>query len=360
MQVARTSIAAPSQPGPGGAPEPILRVDAPQPIPPVDAPEPILRVEGLRMHLRTQQGIVKAVDDVSFDLYPGETLGLVGESGSGKSMTCLSILRLLPERVGRIVGGSVRFRGVDLVRLGEDEMRHYRGRRIAIILQDPMTSLNPVLKIGDQVAEPMRLHQGLRGQALWHEIVSVLRQMRIAAAETVSRGYPHQLSGGMRQRVGGAIAMAAQPDVLIADEPTTALDATIQAQYLALLKDVQQQAGLAIIFVTHDFGIVATMCDRVAVMYAGKLVELAGVRDLFDRPYHPYTEALLRSVPRLEEDIDRLYTIEGQPPTLHNLPPGCSFAPRCPRAAERCFKEEPPLWRGSERSARCWKLVADA
>jgi oligopeptide/dipeptide ABC transporter ATP-binding protein len=319
---------------------------------------PVLRVEGLRMHLRTRQGIVKAVDDVSFNLYPGETLGLVGESGCGKSMTCLSILRLIPDRVGEIVEGRVVFQGTDLLRVSAAEMRRYRGRHIAIILQDPMTSLNPVLRVGEQVAEPLRLHQGLRGKALWSQVVAALKHMRIPGPEIARNSYPHQLSGGMRQRVGGAIALAPKPEVLIADEPTTALDATIQAQYLSLLKDIQKQSQLAIIFVTHDFGIVATMCDRVAVMYAGKLVEIAGVRDLFfNEPWHPYTEALLRSVPRLDQDIGRLFAIEGQPPTLHDLPPGCSFAPRCAYARDRCAQKAPPVTVGAGRSASCWKLV---
>jgi oligopeptide/dipeptide ABC transporter ATP-binding protein len=318
---------------------------------------PILRVEGLRTQLRSEQGVVKAVDDVSFELYPGETLGLVGESGSGKSMTCLSILRLLPERIGQIVGGRVLFEGTDLLRLSEAEMQRYRGRRIALILQDPMTSLNPVLTVGDQVAEPVRLHRGLRGRALLLEVVGALRRMRIPAPEARVRAYPHQMSGGMRQRVGGAIALAAQPTVLIADEPTTALDATIQAQYLALLKELQRQSGLAIIFVTHDFGIVASMCDRVAVMYAARIVEQASVRDLFERPAHPYTEALLRSVPRLEEETERLYSIEGQPPALHALPAGCSFAPRCPHARARCQQPPPAVTVDAAHSALCWKLV---
>jgi oligopeptide/dipeptide ABC transporter ATP-binding protein len=318
---------------------------------------PILRVEGLCTDLRTEQGAVRVVDDVSFELYPGETLGLVGESGSGKSMTCLSILRLLPERTGQIVGGRVLFEGIDLLRLSEAAMQRYRGRRIGLILQDPMTSLNPVLAIGEQVAEPVRRHRGLRGRALWDEVVGALRRMRIPAPEARVRSYPHQLSGGMRQRVGGAIALAAQPAVLIADEPTTALDATIQAQYLALLKEVQRQSRLAIIFVTHDFGIVANMCDRVAVMYAGKIVEQASVRDLFDRPAHPYTEALLRSVPRLEEEVERLYSIEGQPPALDALPEGCSFAPRCPYARSRCEQPPPRVAVDAAHDALCWKLV---
>jgi oligopeptide/dipeptide ABC transporter ATP-binding protein len=265
---------------------------------------------------------------------------------------------LIPDRVGEIVEGRVVFQGTDLLRVSAAEMRRYRGRHIAIILQDPMTSLNPVLRVGEQVAEPLRLHQGLRGKALWSQVVAALKHMRIPGPEIARNSYPHQLSGGMRQRVGGAIALAPTPEVLIADEPTTALDATIQAQYLSLLKDIQKQSQLAIIFVTHDFGIVATMCDRVAVMYAGKLVEIAGVRDLFfNEPWHPYTEALLRSVPRLDQDIGRLFAIEGQPPTLHDLPPGCSFAPRCAYARERCAQKTPPVTVGAGRSASCWKLV---
>ena len=325
---------------------------------PAEAPisRPILRVEHLATQLRTSHGVVRAVDDVSFELYPGETLGLVGESGSGKSMTCLSILRLLPEGVGQIVRGRVLFEDTDLVSLSEAEMRRYRGRRLAIILQDPMTSLNPVLTIGDQVGEAVRLCRGLRGRSLWSAVVEVLRQMRIPAPEMRMDAYPHQMSGGMRQRVGGAIALAAPPAVLIADEPTTALDATVQAQYLALLKEVQRQTGLAILFVTHDFGIVANMCDRVAVMYAGKIVEVAPVRELFERPAHPYTEALLRSVPQLDEDVDRLYSIEGQPPALHALPPGCSFAPRCPAARDLCLQRPPTIAVRSGHQAACWKL----
>jgi oligopeptide/dipeptide ABC transporter ATP-binding protein len=321
------------------------------------AARPILRVEHLTTRLRTSHGPLRAVDDVSFELYPGETLGLVGESGSGKSMTCLSILRLLPEGVGQIVGGRVLFEDTDLVPLSEAEMRRYRGRRLAIILQDPMTSLNPVLTIGDQVGEAVGRYRGLRGRAMWGAVVEALRQMRIPAPAARIHTYPHEMSGGMRQRVGGAIAMAAPPAVLIADEPTTALDATVQAQYLALLKEVQRQSGLAILFVTHDFGIVANMCDRVAVMYAGRIVEVAPVRELFEQPAHPYTEALLRSVPRLDEDVDRLYSIEGQPPALHALPPGCSFAPRCPAVRGHCLQHVPSAVAVRPgHQAACWRL----
>ena len=291
---------------------------------------PVLRVEHLTTELRTSRGPVRAVNDVSFELYPGETLGLVGESGCGKSLTCLSLLRLLPEGVASIAAGRVLLDGEDLVGLSESEMRRVRGRRLAIILQDPMTSLNPVLTIGDQIGEAIGLYRGLRRRPLRDAIVDAMRRMRISAPATRLAAYPHEMSGGMRQRVGGAIAMAGPPAVLIADEPTTALDATVQAQFLALLKDIQRQTGLAILFVTHDFGIVANMCDRVAVMYAGRIVETAPVRDLFERPAHPYTQALLRSVPGLEDDVERLASIEGQPPAMHALPPGCSFAPRCP------------------------------
>jgi oligopeptide/dipeptide ABC transporter ATP-binding protein len=319
-------------------------------------PDPVLRVEHLTTELRSSRGAVRAVDDVSFELYPGETLGLVGESGSGKSLTCLSILRLLPEGVGRIAGGHVYLDGEDLVALPEARMRDYRGRRISIILQDPMTALNPVLSIGDQVGEGVRRYRGLRGTALRDMVVKLLRKMRIPAPESRVDAYPHELSGGMRQRVGGAIAISGTPAVLIADEPTTALDATVQAQYLSLLREVQAQQGIAILFVTHDFGIVANMCDRVAVMYAGRIVELATVEDLFTRPGHPYTEALLRSVPDLDVDVDRLYSIEGQPPALHALPAGCSFAPRCPVVQEICRTKRPPMFDlGPQQKAACWR-----
>jgi oligopeptide/dipeptide ABC transporter ATP-binding protein len=322
------------------------------------ASAPVLRVEHLSTELRTARGHVRAVDDVSFDLYPGETLGLVGESGCGKSLTCLSLLRLLPDAVASIAGGRVLLDGKDLVTASESEMRRIRGRRLGIILQDPMTSLNPVLTIGDQIGEAIRLYRGLRGKALRNAIIDAMHRMRIPAPATRVAAYPHEMSGGMRQRVGGAIAMAGPPAVLIADEPTTALDATVQAQFLALLKEVQQQTGLAILFVTHDFGIVANMCDRVAVMYAGRIVEIAPVRDLFERPAHPYTQALLRSVPSLEEDVARLTTIEGQPPAMHALPPGCCFAPRCDAARARCVGAVPPTVPVSHgHEASCWKLV---
>jgi oligopeptide/dipeptide ABC transporter ATP-binding protein len=317
----------------------------------------LLQVEDLTTHLVTRWGVVQAVNGVSFTVARGETLGLVGESGSGKTLTCLSILRLLPPG-GRIVRGCVRFGGADLTGMREREMRAYRGRRIAMILQDPMTSLNPVLTIGDQVAEPVRLHQRLKGRAVRDEVITALKLLRIPAPELRIHDYPHQLSGGMRQRVVGAIALSCRPDLLLADEPTTALDVTIQAQYLALLRDIQQESGVAIVFVTHDLGIVARMCHRVAVMYAGRVVELAPVEDLFDRPAHPYTRALLAAVPDPARREARLPAISGQPPALHALPRGCAFTPRCPDADARCAAEEPPdVVVAAGHRARCWRAA---
>lgn len=319
----------------------------------------VLRVRDLRTYFYTRWGVVKAVDGVSFDLHRGETLGIVGESGSGKSVTVLSIMRLIPSPPGKIVGGEVILDGENLLALDEGEMQKVRGRKIALVLQDPMTSLNPVFTIGDQVTEAIRIHQKLPSRrSVLERAVQVLKQVRIPAAEDRVRDYPHQMSGGMRQRVVGAIAISCTPTVLIADEPTTSLDATIQAQYLRLLKEIQQETGLSIIFITHDFGIVAKMCDTVAVMYAGRIVEKGNVRQIFNKPAHPYTKALLASVPKLEEDVERLYSIPGQPPVLHNLPPGCPFAPRCTLAHDRCKVEYPPTVEVEQsHTAACWTLV---
>ena len=302
----------------------------------------ILEVQDLKTYFYTSRGVVKAVDGVSFGLKKGETLGLVGESGCGKSITCFSIIRLVPRPAGRIVGGRVLLEGEDLLTKSEKEMTRIRGRRITMILQDPMMSLNPLFTIGEQVAEPIRIHQKLGKLAVWEKVIEMLRLVRIPSPEVRMREYPHQMSGGMRQRISGAMTLSCQPDILIADEPTTALDVTIQAQFISLLKEIQQQAKLSMIVVTHDFGIVARICDRVAVMYAGKLVESAVTRELFNNPIHPYTIALLNSVPKMEVKVDRLYSIEGQPPELHALPPGCSFSPRCPDVKEVCLKDYPP------------------
>jgi len=320
---------------------------------------PVLEVTNLQTHFTTFRGtrVIKAVDGVSFALHEGETLGLVGESGSGKTTTCLSIVGLLP-RAARIVGGSVVFEGEELTRKSQRELRRIRGRRIAVILQDPMASLNPLFTIFRQVAEPAFFHQQLRGRTLRARVKHLLTAVRIPSPEWRMRDYPHQMSGGMRQRIVGAIALAGGPSLVIADEPTTNLDVTIQAQYLDLLKDIQRETGVALIFVTHNLGIVAKMCDKVAVMYAGKIVEHAPVRELFDAPKHPYTRALLGSVPKLGHK-EPLYSIPGQPPNPASLPAGCVFHPRCPEAVPQCMTEEPADVHLADGSvARCW-LVND-
>ncbi|HMH52315.1 MAG TPA: dipeptide ABC transporter ATP-binding protein [Candidatus Acidoferrum sp.] len=303
----------------------------------------LLEVRDLRTYFYTRRGIVKAVDGASFSVRRGETLGIVGESGSGKSMTCLSVLRLVPEPGGRIVGGEIVFDGEDLLAKSRDEMRALRGSQIAMILQDPMASLNPALTVGEQIAETLRLHRGLRGRDLDQRILELLRQVRISDPERRVHAYPHQMSGGIRQRVAGAIAISCRPSLLIADEPTTSLDVTIQAQYLRLLKDIQRETSLAMVFVTHDLGIVAKLCDRVAVMYAGRIVETGTTREIFNRPRHPYTIGLLSCLPTLTRGRTPLTAIEGQPPDLAQVPPGCSFAPRCPLAEARCRETLPPL-----------------
>jgi oligopeptide/dipeptide ABC transporter ATP-binding protein len=303
--------------------------------------ETVLRVEDLRTHFFTRSGVVKAVDGVSFSVRRGETLGIVGESGSGKSVTALSILRMVSPPAGKIVGGRILLRGDDLLAMSEKEMVKIRGARISMILQDPMTSLDPLFTIGEQLAEPIRIHQRHSAASVGGRVEEMLSLVRIPSPEQRVHDYPHQMSGGMRQRIVGAIALACQPELLIADEPTTSLDVTIQLQFLALLKDVQRQLGLAMIVITHDFGIVARICHRVAVMYAGRIVEGADVRTLFTNPGHPYTIALLKSLPRLGAETDRLFTIGGQPPDLRHLPQGCSFAPRCTHAMDICSTEYP-------------------
>src|SRR2546428_823153 len=274
-------------------------------------PPPVLEVRDLRTYIHTRRGVVRAVDGATFSVGRGETLGLVGESGSGKSMTCLSILRLIPEPGGRIAGGQILFDGEDLLAKTAEEMRQLRGSRIAMILQDPMASLNPALTVGEQIAETLRLHRGLRGRALDDRIVELLRQVRVSDPERRVHAYPHQMSGGIRQRVAGAIAISCQPSLLIADEPTTSLDVTIQSQYLRLLKEIQRETNLALVFVTHDLGIVAKLCDRVAVMYAGRIVELGKTRDIFNRPRHPYTVGLLNCLPTLRRGREPLTAVDG-------------------------------------------------
>lgn len=316
--------------------------------------EAVLRVEDLRTYFFTRSGAVKAVDGVSFSVGEGETLGIVGESGSGKSVTALSILRMVPAPAGRIVGGKIFLRGEDLLQKSEREMQRIRGSKISMILQDPMTSLDPLFTIGDQLAEPIRIHQKDQTTQVLVRVKEMLRLVKIPSPETRVNDYPHQMSGGMRQRIVGAIALACQPELLIADEPTTSLDVTIQAQFIALLRELQQTLGLAMIIITHDFGIVAKICHRVAVMYAGRIVEAANVTTLFNSPAHPYTIALLKSLPRLGAEVERLDTIGGQPPDLRHLPKGCSFAPRCSRVMDICRAEYPPQRElGDEHSICC-------
>src|SRR5438876_2946699 len=310
---------------------------------PVAMADALLEVRDLRTYIHTRRGVVKAVDGATFAVRRGETLGIVGESGSGKSMTCLSILRLVPEPGGRIVGGEIVFDGEDLLAKSPEEMRRLRGSQIAMILQDPMASLNPSMTVGEQIAETLSLHRGLRGRALDERVLELLRQVRISDPERRVHAYPHQMSGGIRQRVAGAIAISCRPSLLIADEPTTSFDVTIQAQYLRLLKEIQRETNLALIFVTHDLGIVAKLCDRVAVMYAGRIVEMGRTRELFNRPRHPYAIGLLDCLPTLRRGREPLTAIEGQPPDLAHVPPGCSFAPRCPLAEAACRETLPPL-----------------
>jgi oligopeptide/dipeptide ABC transporter ATP-binding protein len=317
----------------------------------------VLQVEDLHTTFFTRMGEVRAVDGVSFFVREGETLGIVGESGCGKSVTGLSIMRLLPEPGGQIVGGKIILEGKNLLELSKKVMRAYRGKMLSMILQDPMQSLNPVYPIGDQIAESVRLHQGLPDNMVEPEVISALRLLRIPAPETRLKEYPFQLSGGMRQRVVGAVAMSCRPHLLIADEPTTALDATIQAQYIALFEDIQAKTNVAIIFITHDFGVISRICDRVAVMYAGKIVETAATRDIFKAPRHPYTSALIHSVPRLDKKDDRLFSIEGQPPSMMNLPPGCRFCPRCTVSMDICKEQEPPeIKLTDDHSVSCWRV----
>ena len=316
----------------------------------------VLDVKDLHTYFFNRWGVVKAVDGVSFSLREGETLGIVGESGCGKTMTALSLLRLIPRPAARIVSGEIILDGENIVDKTEKEMRAVRGRKISMILQDPQTSLNPVFTVGNQLVEALRIHRKGTHKSMLNHAMNALKSVRVAAPERRLEDFPHQMSGGMKQRVIGAIAISCTPKVIIADEPTTALDVTIQLQYLRLLKEIQADTGLAIIFITHDFGIVARMCDRVAVMYAGRIVEEAGVRDLFNKPQHPYTQALMASVPQLER-TDRLFAIEGQPPALYALPVGCRFAARCTYAQEICSQEYPPSFlTGEGHNAHCFKL----
>jgi peptide/nickel transport system ATP-binding protein len=314
--------------------------------PSTDTAENILEIDNLQTHFFSRDGVVRAVDGVSYGLAKGETLGVVGESGCGKSITALSILRLIPQPPGRIVGGQIRFQGRNLLDFSETEMRHLRGNDISMIFQEPMTSLNPVLTIGNQIAETLMLHQGLDHRAALNRAVEMLTLVRIPEAERRIKQYPHHLSGGMRQRVMIAMALSCNPKVLIADEPTTALDVTIQAQILHLIQDLKEQLGTAVILITHDLGVIAETAQRVVVMYAGRKVEEAAVNDLFATPLHPYTRGLMGAIPKLGDEGDgrqRLAEIPGMVPSLKTEIRGCSFAPRCTFATDRCRAEFPPI-----------------
>ncbi len=319
-------------------------------------PGALLSIRNLQTHFHTDDGIVKAVDGVSFDLAPGSILGIVGESGSGKSVTQLSIMGLVPCPPGRISGDGAIFKGRDLLGMRKSELRRIRGNEISMIFQDPMTSLNPILRISRQLTEGMEVHLGLSGKDALDRAVDLLSLVGMPSPRKRIHSYPHQFSGGMRQRVMIAMALACDPDLLIADEPTTALDVTIQAQILELLKKIQADRGMSCILITHDLGVVAGMCDHIVVMYAGRIVEKAATKPLFERPLHPYTFSLLKSIPRMDAaKKEKLFTIPGLPPNLINNPPGCNFAPRCPFAFDRCEREDPALEEiDPGREIACW------
>ncbi len=322
----------------------------------------LLEVRNLSTHFSTKEGLIRAVEDVSFDLDAGETLGLVGESGCGKSVSAMSLMRLIPNPPGKIVNGEIVFEGRDLLKLGDEEIRHIRGNRMAMIFQEPMTSFNPVMTIGRQVAEPLEIHRNMTRNKAWTICADLLRRVRIPEAGKRLQSYPHQFSGGMRQRAMIAMALACTPRLIIADEPTTALDVTIQAQLLELMKQLTRDAGTALILITHNLGIVARYADRVNVMYAGRIVEKATVRALYADPRHPYTVGLMASIPRLDQDVKRkLRPIPGQPPDLLHPPSGCAFHPRCRNRIPVCEIHRPALEKASDgHEVACWNPVREA
>ncbi|MGH7761230.1 MAG: ABC transporter ATP-binding protein [Candidatus Dormibacteraceae bacterium] len=318
----------------------------------------LLQVEDLHTQFFTSRGVVRAVDGVSLHIDVGETLGVVGESGCGKTMTALSILRLVPDP-GKIVSGRILFRGNDVLKMGDEEIREFRGNDVAMIFQDPMTSLNPVTKVGRQIEEAMTAHQRFTPELAKSRVIELLTRVRVPSAERRAKDYPHQFSGGMRQRAMIAMGLANEPSLLIADEPTTALDVTVQAQIIQLMKQLNRELGTAMMLITHNMALVASLCQRVVVMYAGRVVEEGPVEQIFKSPQHPYTWSLLRSVPRVDEARkDRLVSIKGLPPDLSNPPPGCKFHPRCPFVIDHCKIEEPALSEvATEQVARCWVLM---
>ncbi|CAA9209711.1 MAG: Oligopeptide transport ATP-binding protein OppD [uncultured Chthoniobacterales bacterium] len=308
------------------------------------AGDALLQVEDLRTYFHTRGGVVRAVDGVSFDIRKGETLGIVGESGSGKSVACYSLLRLIPQPPGRFESGRAMFDGTDLLHCSDEELRKIRGNRLSMIFQDPMTSLNPYMRIGEQLIEPLLLHRDVSRDDAWQQGVAALRDVGIQDGEKRMRSYPHEFSGGMRQRVMIAMALITRPELLIADEPTTALDVTVQAQILELIRKMQCELGSAVIFITHDIGIVSSFCDRVLVMYAGRIIETAPTAQLFYEPKHPYNQALQRAIPALNAKGRDLYTIPGAPPDVSKPMRGCPFAPRCEYAQEKCVTSKIELW----------------
>ena len=317
--------------------------------------ESLLEVKNLVTSFKTERGLIRAVDSISFSIGKGQTVGLVGESGCGKSVTSLSILRLIQSPPGKVESGEINFDGKNLLNLSPDEMRKIRGNRISMIFQEPMTSLNPVFTIGDQISEVFRIHRGASKAEARAKSIEMLKLVKIPAPESRIDDYPHQLSGGMRQRIMIAMALACRPELLIADEPTTALDVTIQAQILDLMAQLQQELNMAILLITHDLGVVAEVCDYVLVMYAGKIAEQGPVREIFKDPKHPYTAGLLRSIPRLGKKVERLPTIEGSVPSLANLPKGCRFQDRCSHVMDKCRAQEPALIKISQdHHSACW------
>ncbi len=317
--------------------------------------EYLLQVKNLKTYFYTEEGVVRAVDDVSFNIKQGETLAIVGESGCGKSITAMSIMKLIPSPPGKIEGGEIKFKGKDIIKLSDEELRSLRGNKISVIFQEPMTSLNPVFSIGDQIQESIMLHKKISKLEAKKEAIEMIKTVGIPRPEIIADSYPHELSGGMKQRAMIAMAMACDPELLLADEPTTALDVTIQAQILELMKALQKKFNTAIMLITHDLGVVAETADYVAVMYAGKIVEETNVFELFKNPSHPYTIGLLKSKPIINKQQDVLYSIPGQVPSPHHMPKGCYFNPRCERAIEKCRQEQPNLVEINDgHKVACW------
>lgn len=322
--------------------------------------EILLEIKDLCVEFKTMAGTVHAVDHLSYTLHRGEKLGIVGESGSGKSVSSLAMMQLIPNPPGKVTGGQILYNGKDLVKLSEREMQKIRGNEISMIFQEPMTSLNPIIRCGKQIAESLRLHRGMKKKEAMEEAIKMMQAVGIANPQARAYEYPHQMSGGMRQRVMIAMALACQPQILIADEPTTALDVTIQAQILDLIRDLNQEMNTSVVFITHDLGVVSELCDTVIVMYNGHIVEKAPTADIFREPLHPYTQGLLSAIPRITKERKPLSTIEGMVPNPVERIKGCRFWPRCPKACDRCCKEEPPVFSvGEDRQVRCW-LYAQA